>query len=52
MLYQPRQVFDEAALQELAMSIRENGVFQRIIVKKSIKGYEVIAGERKLRARN
>ncbi|MDO4975577.1 MAG: ParB/RepB/Spo0J family partition protein [Alphaproteobacteria bacterium] len=48
--YQPRQVFDEKALNELAQSIKENGVFQPIIVKKSIKGYEVIAGERRLRA--
>ncbi len=48
--YQPRTIFDEAALQELAESIKENGVFQPIIVKKSIKGYDVIAGERRLRA--
>lgn len=48
--YQPRQVFDEKALNELAQSIKENGVFQPIIVKKSIKGYELIAGERRLRA--
>ena len=48
--YQPRTVFDETALNELALSIKENGVFQPIIVKKSIKGYEVIAGERRLRA--
>ena len=48
--YQPRQVFDQQSLTELAHSIKENGVFQPIIVKKSIKGYEVIAGERRLRA--
>ncbi len=48
--YQPREVFEEKALKELADSIKENGVFQPIIVKKSIKGYEVIAGERRLRA--
>ena len=48
--YQPRTIFDEAALNELAESIKENGVFQPIIVKKSIKGYDVIAGERRLRA--
>ena len=48
--YQPRQTFDQKALNELAQSIKENGVFQPIIVKKSIKGYEVIAGERRLRA--
>lgn len=48
--YQPRQIFDEEALQELASSIKEHGVFQPIIVKKSIKGYEIIAGERRVRA--
>ena len=41
--YQPRKVFDQTALQELAESIRIHGVFQPIIVKKSIKGYEIIA---------
>ena len=48
--YQPRQVFDEEALNELAASIKEYGVIQPIIVKKSIKGYEIIAGERRVRA--
>lgn len=49
--YQPRKVFDEEKLQELANSIKEHGVFQPIIVKKSsIKGYEIIAGERRARA--
>ena len=48
--YQPRRVFDDEALSELASSIKEHGVFQPIIVKKSIKGYEIIAGERRVRA--
>ncbi len=48
--YQPRKVFDEKALQELSASIKEHGVFQPIIVKKSIKGYEIVAGERRYRA--
>ena len=48
--YQPRKVFDEEALQELASSIKEHGVFQPIIFKKSIKGYEIIAGERRVKA--
>ena len=48
--YQPRQVFNEEALQELASSIKEHGVFQPIIIKKSIKGYEIIAGERRVKA--
>ncbi|MBQ3510828.1 MAG: ParB/RepB/Spo0J family partition protein [Bacilli bacterium] len=48
--YQPRKVFDESALQELAASIKEHGVFQPIIIKKSIKGYEIIAGERRVKA--
>ncbi|MGN0973977.1 MAG: ParB/RepB/Spo0J family partition protein [Bacilli bacterium] len=48
--YQPRKYFDEDALNELANSIKEHGVFQPIIVKKSIKGYEIIAGERRVKA--
>lgn len=48
--YQPRKTFDEESLRELADSIEEHGVFQPIIVKKSIKGYEIIAGERRFRA--
>lgn len=48
--YQPRKNFDEEALKELSNSIKENGVFQPIIIKKSIKGYEIIAGERRVKA--
>lgn len=49
--YQPRIVFDEEKLQELSQSIKENGVLQPIIVRKSsIIGYEILAGERRFRA--
>jgi ParB family chromosome partitioning protein len=48
--YQPRKMFDEEALKELSESIKQHGVFQPIIVKKSIKGYEIIAGERRVKA--
>lgn len=48
--YQPRKVFNDEALTDLSNSIKEHGVFQPIIVKKSIKGYEIIAGERRVRA--
>lgn len=48
--YQPRKNFDSKSLQELADSIKENGVFQPIIVRKSVGGYEIIAGERRFRA--
>ena len=48
--YQPRKIFDEEALQELSESIKNYGVFQPIIVKKSIKGYDIIAGERRVKA--
>lgn len=48
--YQPRKIFDEDSLNELAASIKEHGVFQPIIVKKSIKGYDIIAGERRVKA--
>ena len=50
--YQPRKIFNDEALNDLANSIKEHGVFQPIIVKKSIKGYEIIAGERRYRASN
>ncbi len=48
--YQPRKTFDKARLQELADSIRQHGVFTPILVKRSLGGYELIAGERRLRA--
>ena len=48
--YQPRKMFDEEALNELASSIKEHGIVQPIIVKKSIKGYELVAGERRTKA--
>lgn len=48
--YQPRKNFNDESLEELADSIKEHGVFQPIIVKKSIKGYEIVAGERRYRA--
>jgi ParB family chromosome partitioning protein len=48
--FQPRRDFDEQALEELAQSIRENGLIQPLVVRKSSDGYELIAGERRLRA--
>lgn len=48
--YQPRKTFDETSLRELADSIKENGVFQPIIVRKSVNGFEIISGERRYRA--
>ena len=48
--YQPRKFFDEQKLEELAQSIKEYGVVEPIIVKKSIKGYEIVAGERRTKA--
>ena len=48
--YQPRKTFNKEALEELAESIKNYGVFQPVIVKKSIKGYDLIAGERRVRA--
>lgn len=47
---QPRQVFDDAALDELAASIGERGVLQPIIVRAVEDGYELVAGERRWRA--
>ena len=48
--YQPRKTFDTESLNELAKSISEYGVVQPVIVKKSIKGYELVAGERRTKA--
>ena len=48
--YQPRKHFDEEKLNELAVSIKEHGIFQPIILKESVQGYEIVAGERRFRA--
>ncbi|KKM11575.1 hypothetical protein SY88_07690 [Clostridiales bacterium PH28_bin88] len=49
--YQPRRLFDEEKLEELALSIKEHGVVQPIVVRRSDKGmYELVAGERRWRA--
>ncbi len=48
--FQPRREFDEATVEELAQSIRENGLIQPLVVRKGAKGFQLIAGERRLRA--
>jgi ParB family chromosome partitioning protein len=48
--YQPRQGMDDAALHELAESIREHGVLQPVVVRRGEWGYELIVGERRFRA--
>ena len=48
--YQPRNSFDDQSIQQLAQSIAENGLIQPIIVKETYTGYQLIAGERRLRA--
>jgi ParB family transcriptional regulator, chromosome partitioning protein len=48
--YQPRREFDEKAIEELAASIRANGIIQPLVVRKGTQGYVLIAGERRLRA--
>lgn len=48
--FQPREVFDEKALKELAVSIKEHGVIQPIIVRNVNGKYEIIAGERRYKA--
>ncbi|UUZ82546.1 ParB/RepB/Spo0J family partition protein [Paenibacillus sp. P26] len=48
--YQPRRNFNDESIQELAQSIKEHGVIQPIIVRSVLKGYEIIAGERRFRA--
>jgi ParB family transcriptional regulator, chromosome partitioning protein len=48
--YQPRKTFAPEAIEELKQSILEHGILQPLIVRKSIKGYEILAGERRFRA--
>ncbi len=48
--FQPRRTFDEAALNELAQSIKQHGVIQPILVRRTPTGYELVAGERRWRA--
>ncbi|MFN8628821.1 MAG: ParB/RepB/Spo0J family partition protein [Chloroflexota bacterium] len=48
--YQPRRHMDDAGLQELAASIREHGVLQPVLVTETLDGYQLIAGERRVRA--
>lgn len=48
--YQPRKVFDEDKIKELAISIKQVGVFTPILVREAIKGYELVAGERRVMA--
>ena len=48
--YQPRKEFDKEALNELADSIRTHGIFTPLLVRKSVSGYDLITGERRLRA--
>lgn len=48
--YQPRKVFSEEAIEELKQSIMLHGILQPIIARKSIKGYEIVVGERRYRA--
>ncbi|USK33897.1 ParB/RepB/Spo0J family partition protein [Bacillus sp. F19] len=48
--YQPRKTFLPGAIEELKESILQHGILQPIIVRKSIKGYEIVVGERRFRA--
>lgn len=48
--YQPRKAFEKEAIEELKASIIEHGILQPIVVRKSIKGYEIVVGERRYRA--
>jgi ParB family transcriptional regulator, chromosome partitioning protein len=48
--YQPRKIFSPQAIEELKESIIEHGILQPLIVRKSIKGYEIVVGERRFRA--
>lgn len=48
--YQPRKTFHSDSIEELKESILEYGIIQPLIVRKSVKGYEIVVGERRFRA--
>ena len=48
--FQPRKIFDETAIEELAASIVEHGIIQPIVVRRKDKKYQIVAGERRFRA--
>lgn len=48
--YQPRKTFDPESIKELKESIESHGILQPIVVRKSIKGYDIVVGERRFRA--
>ncbi|MEK9200213.1 ParB/RepB/Spo0J family partition protein [Ureibacillus sp. FSL E2-3493] len=48
--FQPRKLFDDEAIEELAQSISEHGIIQPIVVRKKGKKYEIVVGERRFRA--
>ncbi|KMK77903.1 ParB/RepB/Spo0J family partition protein [Alkalihalobacillus pseudalcaliphilus] len=48
--YQPRKTFSDEAIEELSISIKENGILQPITVRQSLKGFEIVVGERRFRA--
>lgn len=50
--FQPRLIFDEEKIEELAQSIKEHGVFQPIILKSTREGFIIVSGERRFRAAN
>ena len=48
--YQPRKQFDPEAMEELVQSIQEHGIIQPLVVRKSLHGFEIVAGARRFRA--
>lgn len=48
--YQPRQIFDESQLNDLAQSIKQHGILQPIVLRESVHGYYIVVGERRYRA--
>ncbi|PWG67190.1 chromosome partitioning protein ParB, partial [Enterobacter mori] len=48
--YQPRKTFDEERLNDLAQSIKQHGILQPIVLRRTIQGYYIVVGERRFRA--